>query len=121
MTEHRELVINFLDHAVSLSTAWALIKDLCNLNNTYLVEIKIETVRGDEVFDTKYQMTDNLCTWLGEFIDCECPVKNGCQIYFDTDTNTYYYCLTDCHCYDKEGNDLGMEETRVYFREGKAW
>lgn len=117
---NRELIINFLDNTISLSTACALIKDLCNLNNTYLVDIKLEKVRGEKVYFTEYQMTDDLCRWLDELVDC-CSVKNGCQIYLDTKTLTYYYCLTDCHYFDKEGNDLGMEEIRVYFREGSAW
>lgn len=118
---NRELIINFLDSTISVSTACALIKDLCNLNTTYLVDIKLEYGHGEKVYFTEYQVTDNLCHWLDELVDSCCSVKNGCQIYLDTDTNTYYYCLTDCHCFDKEGNDLGMEEIRVYFREGSAW
>lgn len=117
---NRELIINLLDLSVSTYTLSCLINDLCNIHLNDEVEVKV--VRDYSYKQgTSYHITDELTNWLCEFLDEECPVKNGCQIYKDLDTNTYYFCLTDSNYYDETGRLKGTDEIRLYFRKHQDW
>lgn len=112
---NRELVIDMMDLPLSTSTVVEIIRDLCDVR-TSKIAIKIENKKSYNN-GTRFDVTEDLCDWLSEFFEEECPVKNGCQIYKDLDTDEYYLCLTDSNYYDNEGNHKGTDETHVYFKQ----
>lgn len=112
---NRECIINLLDLPLSTGTVTYIMKDLCNVYSSK-VAIKVENKKSYSNA-VEYHVTDDLCDWLSEFFESECP-KNGAQIYKDLDTDEYYLCLTDSNYYDKETDEYkGTDEIHIYFKQ----